>query len=74
MTDEKARIEKVLADHALVGERYIREKHGHADVCRCGSLHPQFGGRWPTHRQHVAEQIARVFPPGSTTAEEVSHD
>lgn len=63
--DATALIERALADHALLGERYLREKRTHAHVCTCGTLHPQFeDGRWPTHRQHLAQQIVRVIPPG----------
>lgn len=55
-------VERVLKDHALAGERYIREKRTTADVCTCGTLHPQFDvGRWPTHRRHLAEQIVRAL-------------
>lgn len=58
---EVDRIERVLREHALMGERYLREKRSMADVCTCGSLHPQFDdGRWPTHRRHLAEQIAAI--------------
>lgn len=68
MATEIDAIEQVLADHALLGERYIREKHTHAHVCACGTLHPQFAdGRWPTHRRHVAEQVAALTSPPGTT-------
>lgn len=66
LSTETAQIEKALKDHALIGERYLREKDSTADVCTCGTLHPKFAdGRWPTHRRHVAEQVAAlVLPPG----------
>lgn len=72
MTENQAEIdaiERVLADHALMGERYLREKRTHAHVCTCGTLHPQYAdGRWPTHRRHLAEQIAALRLPPATTA------
>lgn len=62
-------IEDVLRDHALIGERYLREKSANADVCACGTLHPQSDtGRWPTHRRHLAEQIARAALTGKISA------
>lgn len=55
------RIERILRDHALTHTVFLAGKHEEADVCRCGTRHPQHDtGRWPTHTRHLAEQIAAV--------------
>ncbi len=65
--DRIKRIEKVLSDHAKTHTVYLSMKDEEADACACGTRHPQFdNGRWPTHQQHLAEQIALALPLAPT--------
>lgn len=56
-------VETIMDAHRLEVTRHERVLHRDVDVCRCGSTHPTGadGGPWPTHRKHVAQQIAKTL-------------
>lgn len=56
-------VEAIMDTHRLETTRHERLRHRDVHVCRCGSTHPTAadGGPWPTHRTHVAREIAKTL-------------
>lgn len=62
-TEMTAQVEAIMDAHTLETTRHEHLRHRDVHVCRCGSTHPTYadGGPWPTHRTHVAQQIAKTL-------------
>lgn len=53
-------IETTMHTHRLSGEGFDSVRSNTYHVCACGTRHPVYDyGRWPTHEQHVAAEIAK---------------